>query len=167
MSENGETLLKDDSEAIQANVEARKAFGEMLDIINEAIGSVDHPNFRTRLWEHLREASIQEVGLPPKHEDTLAPLEDKIAKNLLGEEMPFGKYVGEKIEDVLQKDKEYLVSMSTRPLWIQILVRKLLIWDTVQKEKQAKKEAAVKAKEEKEAAKKKKEQLAEGENGST
>ena len=82
----------------------------------------------TRVWEILRDYAIEKAGSPVRHIEDTKPLDGASAKKFLDVTMPSGKYSGQKIRNILKKDKEYLERFTKQPSLFQVRVKKFLLY---------------------------------------
>lgn len=76
-------------------------------------------------WETIRDAANKKLGNEVKVEE-ITPMTQEQAKDFASQELPFGKFMGQRVLTVWKRDKAYLESMIRKPLPFQIRLQKFL-----------------------------------------
>lgn len=88
-------------------IAARKAAEQIISLaVSKSTGKSGV--FGTRLWTILQEETVKQVGLPKRTVIGVEPLNDAQAARFREAVMPFGKHVGLTIEEIEQRDPNYL-----------------------------------------------------------
>jgi len=112
----------------EALVSAHKTADEFLKMVRDAAAEATHPEFKKRLWEHIRDAALAEVGQAPKLEQKpISPFDKKELADVIGEEeMPRGRYMEMTVAQVYAEDRPYLLDFATNLDPWQIAVQRYI-----------------------------------------
>jgi hypothetical protein len=77
-------------------------------------------------WRYIRDKAQEKLQRESTVKE-IRPMTEEERKNFLDQELPWGRYSGRKVKNVLRKDAEYLKQMVDAPLPFQTRLKRFLI----------------------------------------
>ena len=121
-------ITKEERQNIEERVAARKMVTELVQM-GEEVCQKWGDQAKEHFWSLMRDRGIMEVGLPPEAIEEITPMTDKRTEAFLKQKLPYGKYQGKTVKEVLREDARYLHWLSENPNDFQALLKQYLARD--------------------------------------